>query len=82
MEAHKHQTVCVQHFVKFLATMKQANCNNWFLPMMYELCLDLRLLALKCEETDASTTSNTGEILQKSADSLMGCFRICANDNR
>lgn len=46
---------------------------------MYAVCLDLRVLAQVCEKT---TTLKPGEILEKAAESLMACFRVCAADNR
>lgn len=79
MEAYKHQTTCAQNVVKMLQSMKE---ENWSLPVMYAVCLDLRLLAQKCEEFEQSHVSKPGEILEKAAECLMGCFRVCAADNR
>ncbi|CAD7091646.1 unnamed protein product [Hermetia illucens] len=77
MEAYKHQTQCTQAVVKMLQLLKE---ENWCLPIMYAVCLDLRILAQKCEEEGKS--SKPGEILEKAAECLMGCFRVCAADNR
>lgn len=79
MEAYKHQTACAQSVIKMLQTIKE---ENWCLPIMYTVCLDLRLLAQKCEEVGGNNVSKPGEILEKAADCLMGCFRVCAADNR
>lgn len=79
MEAYKHQTACAQSVVKMLQAMKE---ENWSLPVMYAVCLDLRLLAQKCEEVEESHVSKPGEILEKAAECLMGCFRVCAADTR
>lgn len=79
MEAYKHQATCAQSVVKMLQAMKE---ENWSLPVMYTVCLDLRLLAQKCEEVEGSHVSKPGEILEKAAECLMGCFRVCAADNR
>lgn len=49
---------------------------------MYTVCLDLRLLAQKCEDVGGNNVSKPGEILEKAAECLMGCFRVCAADNR
>uniref|UniRef100_A0A6M2DVW0 Putative secreted protein n=1 Tax=Xenopsylla cheopis TaxID=163159 RepID=A0A6M2DVW0_XENCH len=46
------------------------------LPVMYAICLDLRLLATRCE------AGAPGPLLEKAAECLMGCFRVCAADNR
>ncbi|XP_062540018.1 PCI domain-containing protein 2 homolog isoform X2 [Armigeres subalbatus] len=76
-EAFKHQTNCVQAVVKMLQVMKG---ENWFLPVMYTVAIDLRRLAVKCEQQQKS--SKPGEILEKAAECLMSCFRVCAADNR
>ncbi|XP_052867079.1 PCI domain-containing protein 2 homolog [Anopheles cruzii] len=76
-EAFKHQTSVVQAVVKLLQHMKE---ENWILPIMYVASIDLRLLATKCEQL--SKSSKAGEILEKAAESLMSCFRVCAGDTR
>lgn len=77
MQAYKHQSQCIQSVVKMLQQLKE---ENWCLPVMYTACLDLRILAQRCEELGNS--SKPGEILEKAADCLMSCFRVCAADNR
>lgn len=47
---------------------------------MYTTCLDLRLLALKCEST--KTSAKRGQVMEKAAECFMSCFRVCAADNR
>lgn len=80
MEAYKNQTHCTQAVVKMLQLLKE---ENWCLPIMYSVCLDLRILAQKCEaEGGGGNSSKPGEILEKAAECLMGCFRVCAADNR
>lgn len=79
MEAYKYQTTCTQGVIKMLQALKE---ENWCLPIMYTVCLDLRLLAQKCEDVGGSNVSKPGEILEKAAECLMGCFRVCAADNR
>ncbi|XP_055525481.1 PCI domain-containing protein 2 homolog [Wyeomyia smithii] len=76
-EAYRQQTNCIQAVVKMLQALKD---ENWFLPIMYTVAIDLRRLAAKCEEQ--LKTSKPGEILEKAAECLMGCFRVCAADNR
>uniref|UniRef100_A0A182QW49 PCI domain-containing protein 2 homolog n=1 Tax=Anopheles farauti TaxID=69004 RepID=A0A182QW49_9DIPT len=76
-EAYRHQTSCIQAVVKLLQQMKE---ENWILPIMYVVSIDLRLLAAKCEQQTKS--SKCGEILEKAAESLMSCFRVCAGDTR
>jgi len=76
-EAFKCQQQAVAAVVKLLNSAKE---ENWPLPIMYTVCLDLRLLAVKCELNEPA--SKPGEILEKAAESLMSCFRICAADSR
>lgn len=40
----------------------------------------MRLLALKCESIE--TTLRKGQLLEKAAECLMSCFRVCGADNR
>ena len=77
MQAYKYQSQCIQSVVKMLQQLKE---ENWCLPVMYTVCLDLRILAQHCEELGKGT--KPGEILEKAADCLMSCFRVCAADNR
>lgn len=76
-EAYKCQSECVQAVVKLLQAIKE---ENWVLPIMFVTCLDLRLLALKCEALEQTT--KRGQVMEKAAECLMACFRICASDNR
>ncbi|XP_026497015.1 PCI domain-containing protein 2 [Vanessa tameamea] len=74
LEAYSHQSQCVVTIVKILQNQKE---QNWCLPLMYTVCLDLRLVAQKAE-----TAQSNGKILEKAAESLLSCFRVCAADNR
>ena len=47
VEAYKCQALNVQNFCKLLSSQKD---DNWPLPIMYSLCLDLRLFAIKADE--------------------------------
>lgn len=76
-DAFKYQSALVQSVVKLLNVCKE---ENWALPVMYAVCLDIRLLAMKCEKTIG--LDKPGEILEKAAESLMSCFRVCAADSR
>lgn len=46
MDAYLHQSLCVSSVVKMLQAQKE---ENWTLPLMYTVCLDLRLVAQKAE---------------------------------
>ncbi|XP_063533478.1 PCI domain-containing protein 2 homolog [Cydia strobilella] len=76
MEAFNYQSSCVASVVRLLQNQKE---ENWSLPLMYTVCLDLRLVAQKAE--GANMQSN-GKIMEKAAESLLACFRVCAADNR
>lgn len=52
------------------------------LPVMNTMCLELRLLAVKAESSKDVKNLKPGEVLEKCAECLMGCFRVCAADNR
>lgn len=49
---------------------------------MYTVCLDLRLIAQRAEKDGPKASHKPGETLEKAAECLMGCFRVCAADNR
>lgn len=46
VEAYNHQSACVACVVRLLQAQKE---ENWTLPLMYTVCLDLRLVAQKAE---------------------------------
>ncbi|WAR27388.1 PCID2-like protein [Mya arenaria] len=57
--------------------------ENWSLPILFAICLDLRLFANKADhQTVQRGRGKYGERLEKAAETLMGCFRVCASDNR
>ncbi|XP_014251608.1 PCI domain-containing protein 2 [Cimex lectularius] len=91
--AHNEQNLLFQGFIRLLQYYKE---ENWLLPLMHTLCLDLRLLANKVdqqgigsgEEGDVIPRGNNSsvvkprEALEKAAEAMMTCFRICSSDNR
>jgi len=81
IEAFGCQAAAVTAFSKAMQAMKD---ENWALPIMFVLCIDLRLFALSAETQRARKfhTSKKGEMLEKAADGLMACFRVCASDSR
>ena len=57
--------------------------ENWMLPLMNSTCLDLRMFALAADQELARQgKSKPGETLEKTAETLMACFRVCAADTR
>lgn len=77
--AYNIQSMLVQSFAKILQLQKE---ENWALPIMYTVCCDLRLVAQQAEKQRVGVNEKPGEILEKTAECLMGCFRVCAADNR
>ncbi|XP_014213857.1 PCI domain-containing protein 2 [Copidosoma floridanum] len=74
-----HHSASVQTLVRILQNQKE---ENWMLPVMNIMCLELRLLAMKTEKSKRNKNLKPGENLEKCAECLMSCFRICAADNR
>lgn len=80
VEAWRTQMVVVQAVARFMQECKE---ENWMLPVMYTSCLDLRLFAVAADQELTRTgASKAGETLEKAAEALMSCFRICAADTR
>ncbi|XP_031337933.1 PCI domain-containing protein 2 [Photinus pyralis] len=79
LEAYQFQSTLTQLLTKVIQNQRE---ENWALPIMYTVCLDLRLLAQKVEKERNNVNDKPGEILERAAESLLGCFRICAADNR
>lgn len=80
VEAYKCQTVVVQSFLKAFQAHKE---ENWALPIMFAVTLDLRIFANNAEQQlQARGKGKVGDMLEKAAEQLMSCFRVCASDNR
>ncbi|CAK9803670.1 PCI domain-containing protein 2 [Anthophora plagiata] len=79
LSMYNYQSSAVQSLTKILQMQKK---ENWMLPVMNVTCLELRLLAVCAENTKTNKNMKPGEMLEKCADCLMGCFRVCACDNR
>ncbi|XP_030567484.1 PCI domain-containing protein 2 homolog [Drosophila novamexicana] len=77
MDAYNQQAASCSAVVKLLQQLKD---ENWCLPLMYRVCLDLRYLAQACEKHCRGFTP--GHVLEKAADCMMACFRVCAADGR
>jgi len=71
------QLSSIQSFVKSLQAVKD---ENWSLPLMYTLILDLRYFANKIQ--NCSGGMNKTDAFEKAADSIMACFRVCGSDGR
>lgn len=75
--------------------IKDAKDENWQLPVMYTISVDLRLIAYLCDsrknqksfeknfvKTDESGVSQADEYAEKTAECLMVCFRNLCTDTR
>ncbi|NXR97934.1 PCID2 protein, partial [Oxylabes madagascariensis] len=72
VEAYKCQTVI--HIMIFFSRA---------LPIMYSVALDLRIFANNADQQLVKKgKSKVGDMLEKAAELLMGCFRVCASDTR
>ncbi|MBN3322666.1 PCID2 protein, partial [Atractosteus spatula] len=81
VEAYKCQTVVVQY--PLTQSFQAHKEENWALPIMYAVGLDLRIFANNAEQQLAKKgKGKVGDMLEKAAEQLMSCFRICASDNR
>lgn len=54
-EAYEHQTTCVACVVRLIQAQQG---ENWNLPLLYTVSLDLRLVALKAEAAYRKGTLN------------------------
>lgn len=81
VEAYACQGVVTQSFLKAFQTQKE---ENWAIPVLKKVVLDLRQFALKAEATLARSKSHRkpGEMLERAADLIMSCFRVCVSDSR
>ncbi|CAH1402798.1 unnamed protein product [Nezara viridula] len=81
--AYNEQSNAVQVFIRIFQYYKE---ENWLLPVMNTICLELRLIAGKVESLPVKGSHNSAikprEALEKAAETLMTCFRICSSDNR
>lgn len=79
-EAYRCQSLVVQGFSRMLLACRD---DNWLLEAMSTVCLDLRLLAIQADRhNSARGYGKSMDALEKAAECLMGCFRVCAADNR
>ncbi|NWZ44111.1 PCID2 protein, partial [Brachypodius atriceps] len=74
VEAYKCQTVI---YILYMIFFSRA------LPIMYSVALDLRIFANNADQQLVKKgKSKVGDMLEKAAELLMGCFRVCASDTR
>ena len=78
VETYRCQALVVQSFTWLLQSQRD---ENWSLPIMYTICLDLRLMAMSADHTlTAKGVGQLKETLEKAAECLMSCFRVCTAD--
>ncbi|EPQ02354.1 PCI domain-containing protein 2 [Myotis brandtii] len=77
-EAYTCQTVIVQSFLRAFQAHKE---EKWALPVMSAVALDLRVFASNADQQLVKKgKSKVGDMLEKAAELLMSCFRVCASD--
>jgi len=80
MDAYRFQALLVQAFTKVFQSQKD---ENWAIPIMHTVCLDLRLFANYMGTRSFQKEKGKPEdLLENAAELLMGIFRVCASDNR
>ncbi|KAM9319321.1 PCI domain-containing protein 2 isoform 4-T4 [Gastrophryne carolinensis] len=80
IEAYKCQTTKCTSFLKIFQAHKE---ENWALPIMYAITLDLRNFANNADQQLVKKgKGKVGDMLEKAAELLMSCFRVCASDTR
>lgn len=79
LEAYEHQKSLVTNFNKLLSSQKD---QNWPLPIMHVICLDLRRIATRADHELSKKGGKPGATLEKAAELMMNCFRTCALDSK
>lgn len=75
-QAFENQYALLQAAIKVFQGPKT---TNWFLKVIQVICLELRLLAGPADKA-ADNKKHPVECMEKAAEGLMSCFRICAAD--
>ncbi|XP_075584219.1 PCI domain-containing protein 2 isoform X1 [Pelecanus crispus] len=72
-----------EYNTSFLRAFQAHKEENWALPIMYAVALDLRIFANNADQQLVKKgKSKVGDMLEKAAELLMSCFRVCASDTR
>ncbi|KAM4701427.1 PCI domain-containing protein 2 [Discoglossus pictus] len=84
VEAYKCQThIFLTYITSFLKIFQSLKEENWALPIMYSITLDLRIFANNADQQLVKKgKGKVGDMLEKAAELLMSCFRVCASDTR
>ncbi|KAK9401781.1 PCI domain-containing protein 2 [Crotalus adamanteus] len=81
--AHLRCTYAVANHDFVEAAFQAHKEENWALPIMYAVALDLRIFANSADQQLAKKgKGKVGDMLEKAAELLMSCFRVCASDTR
>jgi len=79
-EAFKCQEIVVNSFSRLLSASKD---DNWLLPVMQVVCLDLRNFAVRADQQlSKNPKAQPGQMVEKASEGIMACFRVCAADAR
>ncbi|KAL1447836.1 hypothetical protein WDU94_012368 [Cyamophila willieti] len=85
-DAYLSMSTIVQGFIKMFQQCKE---DNWLLPVVLTVSLNLRLVSNKVDSKALASSMNDGgtgtkprDPLETTTEMLMTCFRICSSDNR
>ncbi|XP_062498844.1 PCI domain-containing protein 2-like [Corticium candelabrum] len=80
VEAFACEAAAIQFFVRAFQSHKD---TNWGLPVMYTLISDLHMFARMADrDQKRKGVGKPNETVEKAADCMMSCFRVCVGDNR
>lgn len=75
------QTSMVSVFLKEI--IQKSKDSNWFLPLLYPLCFDLRRLAKKAQAVECNVDEDASEDYNdQAANQFMNLYRSCVSDTR
>uniref|UniRef100_A0A2K5PGU1 PCI domain-containing protein 2 n=1 Tax=Cebus imitator TaxID=2715852 RepID=A0A2K5PGU1_CEBIM len=84
LQLERNDSVLEEKLISAISFAFQAHKEeNWALPVMYAVALDLRVFANNADQQLVKKgKSKVGDMLEKAAELLMSCFRVCASDTR
>ncbi|CAI5445375.1 unnamed protein product [Caenorhabditis angaria] len=80
--AHSTQSQIIQLFNKEILQKRKE--ENWFLPIFYQICTDLRYLSKEAEKLSSGDDEGEANIsfFEGAANVIMECYRTCVSDVR
>uniref|UniRef100_A0AAY4EWX5 PCI domain-containing protein 2 n=1 Tax=Denticeps clupeoides TaxID=299321 RepID=A0AAY4EWX5_9TELE len=82
VEAYKCQTVVVQYPLRMaFQAHKEDNCKKKK-KFLWKMCVVMGFICQAEQQLQKKGKGKVGDMLEKAAEQLMSCFRVCASDNR